>query len=111
MEKGAVFTVLRLRYKLPGTCMEFYMSDEGIAEISDRGIVLTASRDVPLIYTGELRHHPIKLCDGEITNNKRPVYSWVMNNVWETNFKMDLSGFGCYDYSLWLDDKKIRSRR
>ena len=32
----------------------------------------------------------------------RPVYSWVMNNLWETNFKMDLSGFCEYCYSLWL---------
>ena len=27
-----------------------------------------------------------------------------MNNNWETNFKMDLSGFCQYDYSLWLTD-------
>lgn len=25
-----------------------------------------------------------------------------MNNLWETNFKMDLSGFCEYCYSLWL---------
>lgn len=31
-------------------------------------------------------------------------HSWVMNNNWETNFKMDLSGFCQYDYSLWLTD-------
>ena len=39
-----------------------------------------------------------------IENNARPLYSWVMNNNWETNFKMDLSGFCQYDYSLWLTD-------
>ena len=25
-----------------------------------------------------------------------------MNNTWETNFKMDLSGFSEFCYSLWL---------
>ena len=44
-------------------------------------------RDTPLIYMGEMKHHPIRLCDGGERNNHRPVYSWVMNNLWETNFK------------------------
>ena len=37
-------------------------------------------------------------------DNQRPVYSWVMNNIWETNFKMDLSGFCEYAYTLWLNE-------
>ena len=28
-----------------------------------------------------------------------------MNNTWETNFKMDLSGFAEYQYTLWLSDE------
>lgn len=88
--------------QLPGTCMEFYMSDDGAARLSPEGSVLIAARDVPMFYTGEMQHHPIRLCDGAAENNARPLYSWVMNNNWETNFKMDLSGFCQYDYSLWL---------
>lgn len=88
--------------QLPGTCMEFYMSDDGAARLSPEGGVLIAARDVPMFYTGEMQHHPIRLCDGAAENNARPLYSWVMNNNWETNFKMDLSGFCQYDYSLWL---------
>ena len=90
--------------QLPGTCMEFYMSDDGAAHLSPEGGVLIATRDVPMFYTGEMQHHPIRLCDGAAENNARPLYSWVMNNNWETNFKMDLSGFCQYDYSLWLTD-------
>lgn len=88
--------------QLPGNCMEFYMSDDGAARLSPEGSVLIAARDVPMFYTGEMQHHPIRLCDGAAENNARPLYSWVMNNNWETNFKMDLSGFCQYDYSLWL---------
>ena len=51
---------------------------------------------------GEMKHHTIRLCDGKKENNQRPVYSWVMNNTWKTNFKIDLSGLGEYCYTLWL---------
>lgn len=88
--------------QIPGTCMEFYMSDDGLAYVSRSGSALVAVRDTPLVYMGEMRHHPIRLCDGKAENNARPVYSWLMNNNWETNFKMDLSGFCEYCYSLWL---------
>lgn len=89
--------------QLPGTCMEFYMSDDGLAYVSQSGSALLAARDTPLFYMGELRHHPIRLCDTKPENNSRPVYAWLMNNNWETNFKMDLSGFCEYCFSLWLD--------
>lgn len=88
--------------QLPGTCMEYSMSDDGLAYVCPQGSVLIASYDVPLFYFGEMAHHPIRLCDNREENNRRPVYSWVMNNTWETNFKMDLSGFGEYRYTMWL---------
>ena len=44
--------------QLPGTCMEFYMSDDGAARLSPEGGVLIAARDVPMFYTGEMQHHP-----------------------------------------------------
>lgn len=88
--------------QLPGTCMEYSMSDDGLAYVCPQGSALIASYDVPLFYFGEMAHHPIRLCDNREENNRRPAYSWVMNNTWETNFKMDLSGFGEYRYTLWL---------
>lgn len=91
--------------QIPGTCMEYFMSDDGVACLSDRGGTLIAMRDTPLVYMGQMAHHPILLCDGKPQNNSRPIYSWIMNNTWETNFKMDLSGFGEYSYSLWLTEE------
>lgn len=91
--------------QIPGTCMEFYMSDDGLAFVGAAGSALIASRDVPLVYMGKMAHHPIRLCDNRPENNGRPVYSWVMNNLWETNFKMDLSGFCSFQYTLWLSDE------
>ena len=88
--------------QLPGTCMEYTMSDTGIAFVGEGGSALIASRDVPLYYFGEMRAHPIRLCENRPEDNRRPVYSWVMNNCWETNFNLDLSGFAEYRYTLWL---------
>lgn len=86
--------------QLPGTCMEYYMSDDGIVLISPKGNVLIQIKDTPLVTMGELKHHPIQLCNGKLENNQREIYSWVMNNTWETNFKIDLSGYGEFQYSL-----------
>lgn len=92
--------------QIPGTGMEYYMSDDGMAYIAPEGGAMLAMHDTPLVYMGEMRHHPIVLCDGKEENNQRPIYSWIMNNGWETNFKMDLSGFGEYTYSLWLSEEQ-----
>ncbi|MEG0693774.1 MAG: hypothetical protein RR444_11930, partial [Oscillospiraceae bacterium] len=88
--------------QIPGTCMEYYTLDDGIVYEGEQSSILIQTKDTPLIYMGELKHHPILLCDNKEENNKRDVYSWIMNNTWETNFKMDLSGFTEFCYSLDL---------
>lgn len=90
--------------QLPGSCIEYYMSDMGLVFVSDSCSALIETPDTPLITMGELKHHPIKLCDGDAKDNERDVYAWVMNNTWETNFKMDLSGYGEFKYSLNIID-------
>ena len=92
--------------QIPGTCMEYWMTDIGVAYFNpkEQNAVLIHTPDTPLIYMGELQHHPILLCDRKMENNLRPVYSWVMNNTWETNFRLDLSGFHEYSYALQLVD-------
>ena len=91
--------------QIPGTCMEYYMSDYGVVFQGCDGSILIESKDVPLITMGQLKHHPILLCDQNPANNTRPLYSWIMNNTWETNFKLDLSGFSEFQYSLTLSDE------
>ena len=88
--------------QLPGSNMEYYIADQGLLYRQSGQSVLVNTLDTPLLYMGEMRHHPIVLCDNRQENNRRPVYSWIMNNTWETNFKMDLSGFGEFQYSLEL---------
>ena len=89
--------------QLPGSGMEYTMTDDGIAFLHEGGTALISTFDAPLVYAGEMAHHPIRLCENKPEDNLRPVYSWIMNNTWETNFKMDLSGFCEFQYSLSLD--------
>lgn len=91
--------------QLPGSNMEYYVADQGLAYCGREQSVLIGTRDTALLYMGELAHHPIVLCDNKPENNGRPVYSWIMNNTWETNFKLDLSGFGEFCYTLELAEE------
>lgn len=86
--------------QLPGTCMEYYLIDNGLVYETEKSSILIQTKDAPMVYMGELKHHPILLCDNKEENNQRDVYSWIMNNIWETNFKMDLSGITEFCYSL-----------
>lgn len=86
--------------QLPGTCMEYYLIDNGLVYETEKSSILIQTKDAPMVYMGELKHHQILLCDNKEENNQRDVYSWIMNNIWETNFKMDLSGITEFCYSL-----------
>lgn len=92
--------------QIPGTCMEYYLVDTGVVYKTDKANIEINTLDAPMIYAGELKHHPILLCDNKEENNKRDIYSWIMNNIWETNFKMDLSGATEYCYSLTMSDAR-----
>ena len=88
--------------QVPGTCMEYYLVNNGLIYRDAEYSIAINTLDAPMLYAGELKHHPIHLCDNKAENNKRPLYSWVMNNLWETNFKLDLSGFAEFSYSLFM---------
>lgn len=90
--------------QIPGSCMEYYLLSSGIAYVEKDKTIGISLLDSPMVYTGEMKHHPITLCDNKPENNKKPVYSWLMNNCWETNFKIDLSGITEYKYSLNIFD-------
>lgn len=92
--------------QIDGTCMEYYLLDTGVVYKGKKTNISINTLDVPMIYMGELNHHPIMLCDKKEENNKRNVYSWIMNNIWETNFKMDLSGAAEFCYSLTMEDNE-----
>ncbi len=89
--------------QLPGTCIDFYALQNGLAAVDGDGAVVLTAKDAPLMTMGSLEAHPIKLM-GEGEPNADAVYSWVMNNFWETNFKASLGGFYQFEYALTLSE-------
>ena len=93
--------VLRPRIdQLPNCCSDYFALQSGMAFCSGAGSVIVATPDLPLITLGQLEVHKPSLCGAKDLKNVDEVYAWVMNNFWETNFKVSLGGFGQYRYTL-----------
>lgn len=98
--------------QLPGTNCDFYLSQGSLGlKHKDYGVSI-AMRDTPLVYTSKLRFENSKKLYNEkyTVANEYELYSWPMNNIWETNFKASLGGFIEFNYSMsWgnnINDKK-----
>ncbi len=93
--------------QLPGTNQEFYLLQNGLVCQGENKTVRVAVKDTPLMVFGSLKAHPIELCDGDNTAlNQSCAYSWVMNNFWETNFKVDLGGFYEFAYTVSVEPRQ-----
>ncbi|HCD46386.1 MAG TPA: glycosyl hydrolase [Lachnoclostridium sp.] len=91
--------------QLPGSCQDFYLIQNGVVLKSDTINLAIITKDAPLISLGGLEARPIVLCDCEDEGrNRSPLYSWVMNNYWETNFKVNLGGFYEFFYTLMVHE-------
>ncbi|MBD5534234.1 MAG: hypothetical protein HDQ99_00905 [Lachnospiraceae bacterium] len=91
--------------QLPGTCIDFYALQNGMVWERESSTVILASQDVPLVAMGGLEAHAIRLMGDEGGSNCDEVYSWVMNNFWETNFKASLGGFYQFHYEFFVTEK------
>lgn len=87
--------------QLPGTCQDFYLLQNAVSWMGTDKSVSVILRDAPLVYLGKLEAKEIQLCNGkDIEHNREELFSWPMNNFWETNFKADLGGFYEFRYDL-----------
>lgn len=89
--------------QLPGSNVDYLMTQEGVAWQDDQSRLMVGIEDAPLVTFGSLDAHLIKVMDfDQKLPNQTPLHSWVMNNFWETNFKADLSGFYEFRYVLQI---------
>lgn len=96
-------SVLRPRRdQLPGTGTDFYCIQEGLAYVQDGRGLSIAMPDTPIIQLGPLEHQP-RLLQGhpDLENDKAHLYSWALNNYWETNFKASIGGF--YEFRYFVN--------
>lgn len=91
LDKGGIL-FLPGTEQIPGSCMEYYLCQSGAYWPFKEGCLHFFPLDAPLFSMGSPEHHPIRLCTGKKEDNLRPLFSWLMNNLWETNFSIDLSG-------------------
>lgn len=90
--------------QLPGTCLDYYCIQEGLAYVSDNNGLLIATTDTPLIQLGPIEHQR-RYVQGQVDEkDDRHLYAWILTNYWETNFKATLGGFYEFRYTVnWGD--------
>lgn len=83
------------------------MIQTGVLWQTKENNVAVITKDAPLVTLGGLEVKPIVLCNGhDEERNRSMVYSWVMNNYWETNFKVNLGGFYEFAYTVLAEGEK-----
>ena len=101
--------------QLPGTCQEFWLAGNGFTRRNGDTDVIVAFRDTPLTVFGLPEAESVKLCDGNNRElNGRPVWAWIMNNFWETNFNAELGGFHHFRFDVMTapaEDPEIQMKR
>lgn len=97
--------------QIPGTNMEFYLTQNGIVYKNKKASLFITLKDNPLVTFGDLDPHEIILSGHDKCSRcTENAYSWIMNNFWETNFKADLGGFYEFNYSIDYINKSYDSR-
>ena len=75
--------------QLPDTCCDYYAVDRGVILEGNNSAIAINTLDTPMISIGD-----IKLWNFTTQiENKGSMFSWILNNKWETNFRTDCSGY------------------
>lgn len=75
--------------QLPDTCCDYYAIDRGVILEGESSSIAINTLDTPMISIGD-----IKLWNFTTQiENKGSMFSWILNNKWETNFRTDCSGY------------------
>lgn len=91
--------------QIPGTGLDFYSIQNGLGWIGQEQGLAIAMPDTPLVQLGPLAFGDRLLQGQQDRNEVRAIYSWILNNFWETNFKATLGGFYEFRYSVyWGND-------
>jgi hypothetical protein len=84
--------------QLPGSCCDYYCLQAGAALVGRNAGLVWTTLDAPLIHLGKMR-----LWNYSTTIEPTgPIYSWLTNNKWETNFRLTCGGRFEFRYTLQL---------
>ncbi|MDQ6417955.1 glycoside hydrolase [Paenibacillus sp. LHD-117] len=86
--------------QLPGTLIDYYCIQEGLAFVGADRSIMIATPDTPLVQLGTLEYGKRLLHTQQSDETDRQLYVWAMSNYWETNFKATLGGFYEFRYCV-----------
>ncbi|MFC2084235.1 glycoside hydrolase family 38 C-terminal domain-containing protein [Bacteroidota bacterium] len=91
--------------QLPGSNRNFITIKNWVDISNEKYGVTWASPDAPLIEVGKITNDPIFVGWIEQLNNSQTLYSYVMNNYWETNYKAYQDDIVKFRYSIRPHEK------
>lgn len=87
--------------QLPGSCKN-YLSAQRWVDISNQDYGVTwVTEDAPLIEVGNISADPVLVGWIRRLEHSGTLFSYVMNNYWETNYKASQAGVVTFRYSLF----------
>ncbi|WP_195542650.1 glycoside hydrolase family 38 N-terminal domain-containing protein [Massiliimalia timonensis] len=87
--------------QLPQSNQDFYALQEGVVLKGKNKTVLLCMPDTPLVTFGMSEASAISTFQGnKAGSSSSEIFSWPMNNFWETNFNADLGGFYEFEYTV-----------
>ena len=92
------------REQLPGANRNYLTVERWVDLADDRGGVTVASVDAPLIQIGEIRTDAIVAGWADALPASGTLFSYAMNNYWETNYRAGQEGPHALRYALRLHE-------
>lgn len=86
---------------LPETCHDYFAVDRGMVSKGDQEIITVNSLDTPLFTIGGLKLWKYSTS----IEPHGPIFSWILNNKWDTNFRIDCAGFLENRYIITIGDE------
>jgi hypothetical protein len=85
--------------QLPQSCTDYYLVQHGAALAGKECGIAWATLDAPMVQLGKLRLWTYSTS----IEPTGPLYSWLTNNKWETNFRISCGGACDFRYVIQLD--------
>jgi alpha-mannosidase len=86
--------------QLPGSCKNYFTALRWVdVSNQDYGVTLSTA-DAPLLEIGGLYADPVVVGWKKSAEHSSRIYSYVMNNYWETNYKASQAGPAVFRYSI-----------
>lgn len=95
--------------QLEGSCKDFNCVQRWVDISNDQHGITWTTNEAPLIEIGEMINEELVNNGYKLWKKKTDLsstfYSYVMNNYWHTNFKVDQEGIVTFNYSIFPHDK------